>query len=88
MTFLKILRFSDDLCLSSCPKHRSSKPKSLSCRLFEDFGLNQLVVQIVEIVLHFAVGQFAVDGVAEVVVVIGRTVVGFQAVVGDGGATV
>jgi len=45
-------------------------------------------VQIVEIVLHFAVGQFAVDGVAEVVVVIGRTVVGFQAVVGDGGATV
>ena len=51
---------------------------------FEDFGFNQLVVQVVEIVLHFAVGQLAVDQVAEVVVVIGRTVVGFQAVVGDG----
>ena len=51
---------------------------------FEDFGLNQLVMQIVEIVLYFAVRQFAVDQVAEVVVVIGRAVVGFQAVVGDG----
>ena len=51
---------------------------------FEDFRLNQLVVQVVEIVLHFAVGQFAVDEVAEVVVVIGCAVVGFQAVVGDG----
>ena len=51
---------------------------------FEDFGLNQLVMQIVEIVLHLAVGQFAVDQVAEAVVVIGRAVVGFQAVVGDG----
>ena len=45
-------------------------------------------MQVVEIVLHFAVGQFAVDGVAEVVVVIGHAVVGFQAVVGDGGTTV
>ena len=45
-------------------------------------------MQIVEIVLHFAVGEFAVDEVAEVVVVIGRAVVGFQAVVGDGGAAV
>ena len=45
-------------------------------------------MQIVEIVLHFAVGQLAVDQVAEVVVVIGRTVVGFQAVVGDDGAAV
>ena len=42
-------------------------------------------MQVVEIVLHFAVCQFAVDEVAEVVVVIGRAVVGFQAVVGDGG---
>ena len=50
----------------------------------EDFGFNQLVMQVVEIVLHFAVGQFAVDEVAEVVVVVGRAVVGFQAVVGDG----
>ena len=45
-------------------------------------------MQIVEIVLHFAVCQFAVDEVAEVVVVIGRAVVGFQAVVGDGRAIV
>ncbi len=41
-------------------------------------------MQIVEVVLYFAVGQFAVDQVAELVVVIGRAVVGFQAVVGDG----
>jgi len=41
-------------------------------------------MQVVEIVLHFAVGQFAVDQVTEVVVVIAGTVVGFQAVVGDG----
>ena len=41
-------------------------------------------MQVVEIVLHFAVSQFAVDEVAEVVVVVGRAVVGFQAVVGDG----
>ncbi|QXW93241.1 hypothetical protein [Rothia aeria] len=41
-------------------------------------------MQVVEIVLYFAVRQFAVDQVAEVVVVIGRAVVGFQAVVGDG----
>ena len=45
-------------------------------------------MQIVEIVLHFAVGQFAVDQVAEVVVVIAVAVVGFQAVVGDGRAIV
>jgi len=32
-------------------------------------------MQVVEVVLHFAVGQFAVDQVAEVVVVIGRAVV-------------
>ncbi len=59
-------------------------PSLFRAVFFEDFGLNQLVVQVVEIVLHFAVGQLAVDQVAEVVVVIGRTVVGFQAVVGDG----
>ena len=41
-------------------------------------------MQVVEIVLNFAVCQLAVDEVAEFVVVIGRTVVGFQAVVGDG----
>ena len=41
-------------------------------------------MQVVEIVLHFAVGELTVDQVAELVVVIGRAVVGFQAVVGDG----
>jgi len=60
------------------------RPSFFAAVFFEDFGFNQLVVQVVEIVLHFAVGQFAVDEVAEVVVVIGRAVVGFQAVVGDG----
>ena len=60
------------------------RPRFFRAVFFEDFGLNQLVVQVVEIVLHFAVGQLAVDQVAEVVVVIGRAVVGFQAVVGDG----
>jgi len=59
-------------------------PSFFRAVFFEDFRLNQLVVQVVEIVLHFAVGQFAVDEVAEVVVVVGRAVVGFQAVVGDG----
>ena len=84
---LKLL-FSDGLCLSFCPRHRRCRPKFLSYRLFfEDFGFNQLVVQVVEIVLYFAVGQFAVDQVAEVVVVI-AAVVGFQAVVGDGRAVV
>ena len=59
-------------------------PSFFCAVFFEDFGFNQLVMQIVELVLHFAVGQFTVDQVAEVVVVIGRAVVGFQAVVGDG----
>ena len=45
-------------------------------------------MQVVEVVLYFAIGQFAVDEVAEVVVVIAATVVGFQAVVGDGRAIV
>ena len=60
------------------------RPSFFRTVFFEDFGFNQLVVQVVEIVLHFAVGQLAVDQVTEVVVVIGRAVVGFQAVVGDG----
>ena len=34
MTFLKLLRFSDDLCLSFCPRRRSCTTKFLSCRLF------------------------------------------------------
>ena len=45
-------------------------------------------MQIVEVVLYFAVCQFAVDQVAEAVVVIAAAVVGFQAVVGDGRAVV
>ena len=51
----------------------------------EDFGFNQLVMQVVEIVLHFVVGQFEVDEVVEVVVVT-CAVVGFQAVVLNGRA--
>ena len=34
MTFLKLLRFSDDLCLSFCPRRRRCRTKFLSCRLF------------------------------------------------------
>jgi len=60
------------------------RPRFFRAVFFEDFGFNRLVVQVVEIVLHFAVGQLAVDQVTEVVVVIAGTVVGFQAVVGDG----
>ncbi len=45
-------------------------------------------MQVVEIVLHFAVGRFAVDQVAEVVVVIGRAVVFFKTVVLNGRAVV
>ena len=41
-------------------------------------------MQIVEIIQHFSVGQFAVDQVAEVVVVIAHQ---FFAVDGDGDAT-
>ena len=41
-------------------------------------------MQIVEVVLYFAVCQFAVDQVAETVVVIAVAVVGFQAAVWDG----
>ena len=53
----------------------SGFPARGGCRLFfEDFGLNQLVMQIVEIVLHLAVGHLAVDQVTEAVVVIGRAV--------------
>ena len=32
--YLKLLRLSDDLCLSFCPRRRSCTPKFLSCRLF------------------------------------------------------
>ena len=63
-------------------------PSFFAAVFFEDFRFDQLVMQIVEIVLYFAVGQLAVDQVAEVVVVIAAAVVGFQAVVGDGRAVV
>ena len=53
-------------------------------RFLEDFSFNQLVMQFVEIVLHFVVGQLAVDEVAEVVVVVTCAVVGFQTVVWNG----
>ena len=84
MTFLKLLRFSDDFAYPSAQGVVGVEPSFFCTVFFEDFGFNQLVVQVVEIVLHFAVGEFAVDEVAELVVVIGRAVVGFQAVVGDG----
>ena len=73
--------------LEGCRFDRSGS-SGLVDRFLEDFGFNQLVMQVVEIVLHFVVGQFAVDQVAEVVVVIGCSVVGFQAVVRDGRAIV
>ena len=34
MTFLKLLRFSDDLCLSFCPRRRRCRTKFLCRRLF------------------------------------------------------
>ena len=45
-------------------------------------------MQVVEIVLHFVVGQFAVNEVAEVVVVVTCAVVVFQSVVLNGRAVV
>ena len=45
-------------------------PSFFRAVFFEDFGLNQLVVQVVEIVLHFAVGQLVVDQVAGAVVAV------------------
>ena len=46
------------------------RPSFFRAVFFEDFGLNQLVVQVVEIVLHFAIGQLAVDQVAGAVVAV------------------
>ena len=62
------------------------RPSFFRAVFFKDFGFNQLVMQIVEIVLHFVVGQFAVDEVAEVVVVVTCAVVGFQTIVLNGWA--
>ena len=63
-----------------CQRFVAVGPSFFCIVFFEDFRFNQLIVQIVEIVLHFAVGQFSVDEVTEVVVAIGLAVVGFQAV--------
>ena len=95
------INISDDLSRYSCRTKPGCRPYGLfllGCRFgrsgssgfvgrfLEDFGFNQLVMQIVEIVLHFVVGQFAVDEVAEVVVVVTCAVVGSQAVVLNGRA--
>ena len=78
MTFLKLLRFSDGLCLSFVPQGVVAvHPSFFRTVFFKDFGFNQLVMQVVEVVLHFAIGQFAVDQVAEVVVVITAAVGSF-----------
>ena len=82
--FWKFFVFQTTFAYPSAQGVVDVRPSLFRAVFFEDFGFNQLVVQVVEIVLHFAVGQFAVDEVAEVVVVIGCAVVGFQAVVGDG----
>ena len=71
--------------LSGCRFGRSGSSGFVS-RFLEDFSFNQLVMQFVEIVLHFVVGQLAVDEVSEVVVVT-FAVVGFQAVVLNGRTT-
>ena len=82
--FWKFFVFQTAFAYPSAQGVVAVRPSLFRAVFFEDFGFNQLVVQVVEIVLHFAVGQFAVDEVAEIVVVIGCAVVGFQAVVGDG----
>ena len=41
--YLKLLHFSDDHCLSFCPRRRSCTLKFLSCRLFKNLGFNQIV---------------------------------------------
>lgn len=40
-------------------------PSFFRAVFFEDFRFNQLVIQIVEVVLYFAVGQLAVDQVGQ-----------------------
>ena len=76
----RLYRFS----LSGCRFDRSGSSGFVG-RFLEDFSFNQLVMQVVEIVLHFDVGQLAVDEVSEVVVVT-FAVVGFQTVVLNGRA--
>ena len=69
-----------------CQRFVAVGPSFFCAVFFEDFRFNQLIVQVVEIVLHFVVGQFAVDEVSEVVVVATCAVIGFQAVVLNGRA--
>ena len=85
---LAVFAFFIDPVMYLCQRFVAVGPSFFCAVFFEDFRFNQLIVQIVEIVLHFVVGQFAVDEVAEVVVVIAAAVVGFQAVVRDGRAIV
>ena len=80
---LAVFDFSVGSVVYLCQRFVAVDPSFFRAVFFEDFGFNRLVMQVVEIVLHFVVGQFAVDQVAEVVVVIGCAVVGFQAVVRD-----
>ena len=40
---LKLLRLSDDLCLSVCLRHRSVRPSFFRTVFLEDFGFNQFV---------------------------------------------
>ena len=40
---LKLLRLSDDLCLSFCLRHRSVRPSFFRTVFLEDFGFNQFV---------------------------------------------
>ena len=82
--FWKFFVFQTTFAYPSAQGVVAVRPSLFRAVFFEDFGFNQLVVQVVEIVLHFAVGQFTVDQVAELVVVVTCAVVGFQAVVGDG----
>ena len=59
----------------------------IACGLF-DFGADELVFEVVLVILVFAVGQLAVDQVAQCVVGVFDAVVFFEAVAGDGGAAV
>ena len=52
-------------------------------RCFFDFGADELVFQIVLVILVFAVGQLAVDQVAQCVVGVFDAVVFFEAVAAD-----
>ena len=54
----------------------------IACGLF-DFGTDELVFQIILVILVFAIGQLAVDQVAQCVVGVFDAVVFFEAVAAD-----